>query len=277
MLSTGSSQPTKIGQHVELQTMEDYEAFHQAVCHDPESLAHLVKLTIHLSFDFFSTPYNEDKAAICLQILHGVSHQIYEVVFEISGRRLFTRYNYTISSPVGSRDVNAHLRKFLSGTLTSSQMAQTIFCLYATERSISQALLGIRGVKNVRFTGDGHLEAGFRDTLDQTLRLPLGSAIKEVRSAEIQSWASTPGLDEPGMYTSEGYKRTGSLKNWYGSAIIELTSASVNNLLKKGDVMTMYHIQPVNIRSQETTGWSAEDPEMLEEIKDLEVEVCFPI
>ncbi|KAF1945782.1 hypothetical protein EJ02DRAFT_473718 [Clathrospora elynae] len=105
----------------------------------------------------------------------------------MKGNVLFTRYSYHLTSPARSHTVGGSLKKLLTGGFTNEEKTKIPCSINSTEKVLSRALLGIRGVKQVIIEGTGRMEGDFAETIKATLVQPPGTNIIESNNPDLPS------------------------------------------------------------------------------------------
>ena len=165
--------------------------------------------------------YTEDRFAMALNKLHARPdnatnpHDLQTLRLVVKGNILLTRYSYHLISPVLSAFVNDKLKKFADGKLSDEERDKLPYKMNSTEKLLANALLGIRGVKQVHIEsrGKGTVEADFAATIKATLVQPPGTDILEVSDEESEF--STYALNRLGSIYSNAY--SGDALNPYAS------------------------------------------------------------
>jgi len=165
--------------------------------------------------------YTEDRFAMALNKLHPRAdnatnpHDLQTLLLVVKGNILLTRYSYHLISPHLSAFVNDKLKKLADGKLSDEERDKLPYKLNSTEKLLANALLGIRGVKQVHIEGRGKgtVEAEFAATIKATLVQPPGTDILEVSDEESEF--STHALNRLGSIYSNAY--SGDALNPYAS------------------------------------------------------------
>ncbi|KAI4605083.1 hypothetical protein J4E80_010766 [Alternaria sp. BMP 0032] len=165
--------------------------------------------------------HTEDRFAMALNKLHPRAdnatdpHDLETLRLVVKGNILLTRYSYHLISPFSSALVNDKLKKLADGKLSDEEREKLPYKMNSTEKLLANALLGIRGVKQVHIEGRGKgtVEAEFAATIKATLVQPPGTDILEVSDEESEF--STHALNRLGSIYSNAY--SGDALNPYAS------------------------------------------------------------
>ncbi|KAI4710488.1 hypothetical protein J4E89_004943 [Alternaria sp. Ai002NY15] len=155
--------------------------------------------------------YTEDRFAMVLNKLHPRGdnatnpHDLQTLLLVVKGNILLTRYSYHLISPFSSALVNDKLKKLADGKLSDEEREKLPYKMNSTEKLLANALLGIRGVKQVHIEGRGKgtVEAEFAATIKATLVQHPGTDILEVSDEESEF--STHALNRLGSIYSNAY------------------------------------------------------------------------
>ncbi|KAI4611714.1 hypothetical protein J4E83_007964 [Alternaria metachromatica] len=158
-----------------------------------EYLRDMKTLEVHLDTTKLFA-YTEDRFAMALNKLHPRGdnatnpHDLQTLLLVVKGNILLTRYSYHLISPHLSAFVNDKLKKLADGKLSDEEREKLPYKMNSTEKLLANALLGIRGVKQVSIEnkGKGTVEADFAATIKATLIQPLGTDIVEVSDEESE-------------------------------------------------------------------------------------------
>lgn len=132
-------------------------------------------------------------------------HNLKAIRLVIKGNVLFTRYSYHLASPALSKDVNGDLERLIRDVLSNSEKDQLDYKVISTERGIANALLGIRGVRQIVIEGKGTMEGSFAETIKATLNQSPGTAI--IESEGSTQLSLTPEMSVIGEIYSRAYRQ----------------------------------------------------------------------
>ncbi|KAI4659069.1 uncharacterized protein J4E78_005493 [Alternaria triticimaculans] len=206
--------------HVVLKDEADCSNFLTKADGSEEYLRDMKILEVHLdTTKLFG--YTEDRFAMAFNKLHPRGdnatnpQDLQTLRLVIKGNILLTRYSYHLISPFSSAFVNDKLKKFADGKLSDEEREKLPYKLNSTEKLLANALMGIRGVKQVHIEsrGKGTVEADFAATIKATLVQPPGTDILEVSDEESEY--STHVLNRLGPIYSPAY--SGDALNPYAS------------------------------------------------------------
>jgi len=197
-----------------------------------EYLQDIKTLEVHLDTTKLFA-YTEDRFAMALNKLHPRvdhatnPHELQTLTLVVKGNILLTRYSYHLISPFLSAFVNDKLKKLADGKLSDEEREKLPYKLNSTEKLLANALLGIRGVKQVHIEGRGKgtVEAEFAATIKATLVQPPGTDTVEVSDEESEF--STHALNRLGSIYSNAY--SGDALNPYATLAppeVELVDSS---------------------------------------------------
>ncbi|KAF2244605.1 hypothetical protein BU26DRAFT_82319 [Trematosphaeria pertusa] len=208
MATSGVEDPYTPG-HIIIASDADRNLFLKLATYPNDAKERIRILELHLDAEEMDA-YQEDKLAMALNEFHprpdGTNpHNLDGVKIVVFGRTLFTRYNYHLVSPAVSYDVKGKLNQFLTNNLSSETKASLPYKINSTEKVLARALLGIRGVRQILVMDRGRLEAGFEETITQSLLLPPGAQEVKVSSVTVGGRYATPELDREGEFYSRGY------------------------------------------------------------------------
>ncbi|KAI4931545.1 hypothetical protein J4E85_004138 [Alternaria conjuncta] len=155
--------------------------------------------------------HTEDRFAMALNKLHPRAdnatdpHDLETLRLVVKGNILLTRYSYHLISPFSSAFVNDKLKKLADGKLSDEEREKLPYKMNSTEKLLANALLGVRGVKQLHIEGRGKgtVEAEFAATIKATLIQPPGTDIVEVSDEESEF--STHALNRLGSIYSNAY------------------------------------------------------------------------
>ena len=206
--------------HVVLKDEADCNDYFTKADGSEEYLRDMKTLEVHLDTTKLFA-YMEDRFAMALNKLHPRGdnatnpHDLQTLTLVVKGNILLTRYSYHLISPLLSAFVNDKLKKFADGKLSDEEREKLPYKLNSTEKLLANALLGIRGVKQVSIEskGKGTVEADFAATIKATLIQPPGTDIVEVSDEESEF--STHVLNRLGSIYSNAY--SGDALNPYAS------------------------------------------------------------
>ncbi|KAI4644308.1 hypothetical protein J4E93_006208 [Alternaria ventricosa] len=206
--------------HVVLKDEADCNDYISKTDESEAYLRDMKTLEVHLDTSKL-VAYTEDRFAIVLNKLHPRPddtinpHDLQTIRIVVKGNILLTRYSYHLISPFQSAFVNDKLKKLADGKLSDEERAKLPYKLHSTEKLLANALLGIRGVKQVHIEGKGKgtVEADFAATIKATLVQPVGTDILE--ASDEESPFSTHGLNRLGSIYSNAY--SGDALNPYAS------------------------------------------------------------
>ncbi|KAL1593939.1 hypothetical protein SLS60_010673 [Paraconiothyrium brasiliense] len=187
---------------------------------------HVRKLVIHLNARQLILS-KRDKLVMALNRLHptrtGVNvtnpHNLETICFVVDSDILFTRFNYTLTSPTPYTDEDGRLADLLRNTLTPAKKKEIAFQVTSTVRPITPALLGLRSIQNVVFETSPRpckLEGGFREMLELTLPC-VAAHVENIPALAHGSKHpySTIYFDKEGDFRSDAYNADVSI-NPYG-------------------------------------------------------------
>ena len=206
--------------HVVLKLEADCNDYLAKADGSEDYLRDMKTLEVHLdTIKLFA--YTEDRFAMALNKLHPRGdnatnpHALQTLRLVVKGNILLTRYSYHLISPLSSAFVNDKLKKFADGKLSDEERDKLPYKLNSTEKLLANALLGIRGVKQVSIEskGKGTVEADFAATIKATLVQPQGTDVLQVSDEESEF--STHALNRLGSIYSNAY--SGDALNPYAS------------------------------------------------------------
>jgi hypothetical protein len=120
--------------------------------------------------------------ALALHSLHprndGTNtHRLRAIKIMVKGTILYTRYSYHLASPAWSEYASERLNQLATGGLSEQDRSSLAYKITSTEKSVANALLGIRGLKYVLIEGAGKMEGEFAQVLRDTLTQRPGTPI----------------------------------------------------------------------------------------------------
>jgi len=238
--------------HTILRDVNDFKLFAASIQENNGVPARQCVLEIHLDASK-NDEYADLHLSIALNQLHpkpnGTNPHHFEMIrLVIEGQWLYTRYNYNLASPALSSALNsveqpAHdlLRRLAASgpqeekkkkkqkrqfkpdpntPLTKLEKAELSYKVTSTERLVTKALLGIRGVDEVVFAGEGAMEGAFAEVLKNTLIQPPGTGITEPSGEAVGHSALLLYRHGEGSIISSSYRakciEAGSDKNELG-------------------------------------------------------------
>lgn len=196
--------------HTVLRGVKDFKLFVASVQENNGVSAQQRVMEIHLDASK-NDEYADIHLSMALNQLHprldGTNLHHFETIrLVVEGEWLYTRYNYNLASPalssaLKSVEYPAHdlLRRLAAfgphqekkkqqkrqfkpdpnTPLTKLEKAELSYKVTSTERLVAKALLGIRGVDEVVFSGEGAMEGVFAEVLTKTLVQPPGTDFAE--------------------------------------------------------------------------------------------------
>ncbi|KAH7091105.1 hypothetical protein FB567DRAFT_424729, partial [Paraphoma chrysanthemicola] len=122
--------------------------------------------------------------AVALTALHPrndgeTPHRLLAIKVVLKGTYLYTRYAYHLASPALSEDVNQRLTQLATGGLSEQDKLDLTYVISSGEKSVANALLGLRNIKHVLIEGLGNMEGEFAQVVKRTLTQPPGTTIAE--------------------------------------------------------------------------------------------------
>ncbi|KAL5373045.1 hypothetical protein DPSP01_013007 [Paraphaeosphaeria sporulosa] len=168
-------------QILHVQDQVDQTVFYNMVKDDAalEKFQEIQKLMIHLDGRQLMLS-DEDKLVMALNCPHPLReganvtnpHKIEIIRFVVDSDILFTRFNYTLTSPTLYYNTKGRCSELLCNKLAPAKKKKIAFQVTRTKKLIAPALLGLRHIKNVTFVTSPRpykLEGGFREMLELTL------------------------------------------------------------------------------------------------------------
>jgi hypothetical protein len=177
-------------EHIKLDEGTNWQNLLAQIRNSDVNLRDLQTLEVHLDAGKLNE-YADSMLAVVFTALHPLPdgtnpHDLQTIQLVVNGKILFTRYSYHLVSPVLSDLVGDNLKKLVRGKLSEEEKKRLPYTINATEKTLADALLGIRGVKQVSIDGKGHMEADFAATIKATLTQEPGASIVEAGDAESQ-------------------------------------------------------------------------------------------
>ncbi|ORY13287.1 hypothetical protein BCR34DRAFT_273136 [Clohesyomyces aquaticus] len=163
-------------------------------------------LEIHLNANALDS-FADDILAIALNSFHpdedgNNPHNLTSIKIAVKGQMLFTQHSYHLISPAVSPDLKSMtMVKLLTNQLSPDEKAKLGYLIRNSEKAVSKALLGIRGVKKVDTTG--RMESNFAKLLKTTISSSV-SAVLPNRSSDDPILGRSAIRD--GIFKSKEYK-----------------------------------------------------------------------
>ncbi|KAF2007813.1 hypothetical protein P154DRAFT_4339 [Amniculicola lignicola CBS 123094] len=177
------------------------------------------ELEIHINAGNLD-PWTDDRLAIildCFRPNHVIHrpHHLEHIAIVSHGNILFTRHNYTLTSPAVSYDINNHLHKLMANSLTESEKRAQSYKIFSTDKAFARAILNIRDVPLVTFrcAGNGTIEQYFLKEIEHTVALPSGKPVLPSPPPSKRHKSKAESLYRKGTFESQGYKT--NFKNPY--------------------------------------------------------------
>ncbi|KAH8724489.1 hypothetical protein GQ44DRAFT_727844 [Phaeosphaeriaceae sp. PMI808] len=166
-------------------------------------------LEIHLDASRYDE-FTDYRLSVALKALHplynGINpHHFRSINLVMKGNVLYTRYHYYLATPALSGEVGGQLGRFVTVGLAQQDKADLAYKVNITEKSVANALFGIRGVGQILITGKGKMEDEFAELLKDILVEPPEASIVVPDSLAISN--SNPPLYGEGTAKSKAYLR----------------------------------------------------------------------